>query len=181
MLEEIKPMLLSILLGIILFPLHGNCSEKVEKEINISASSRLTESDYNNLSIQHSGYLYNIDLNMYVRSDINNKWIYADAAEPGSALSLILAKTKIQQVPVAMFANIVNGQIRYLNWREITGAVKLYESYNNMVLNWMSDGSNSFTITSFQQEELMGTKSKSDTELYYRKDSYNNNFQFILS
>ena len=86
------------------------------------------------------GILYNTSLNKSLQVDANEKWIYCNASNLEDALHFNLQSTNHGKVVIT--SNVWN--YRFLNYRETTGAVKLYDSYDNIRLNWTN--SNTFEI-----------------------------------
>lgn len=121
------------------------------------------------------GYLFNVSLKRYAAVDFDNKWIYASSVSTGGAVLFTIQRNFNDDFMVR--TNIMDTEY-YLNWRNTTGAVKLYDSYDSMnIRNWTGNDTQ-FRIYSYQQEQYMGTKSAGENELYYRATIYNDLFEF---
>jgi hypothetical protein len=62
------------------------------------------------------------------------------------------------------------------SYRNSTGAVKLYDSYDNMNFTGWND--TVFNIYSEQQKEFMGEKDTDDEQMYYRATVFNSDFEY---
>ena len=96
------------------------------------------------------GILYNTSLNRSLQVDDNEKWIYCNSSSLENALHFNLQQTGNGKVVIT--SNLWH--YMFLNFRETTGAVKLYDSYDNIRLNWTS--SNTFEIYCDYEEGPMG-------------------------
>ena len=112
---------------------------------------------------------------MYLSVDSDDKWIYANAPDFANALRFITHENASNNaVVIAQIPTNVN----YLNWRNTTGAVKLYDSYDNMAFTKWNN--TTFKIYSFQQGQYMGVKDITDSsnEMYYRAVVYHSFFEY---
>ena len=121
------------------------------------------------------GYLYNASLNRYAAVDADNKWVYASSVYTSGAILLTIQRNFNDDF---MARTNIAGTEYYLGWRNSTGAVKLYDTYESMNLRNWTGNDLQFRIYSYQQGQYMGTKSSDDNELYYRASVYHDLFEF---
>jgi hypothetical protein len=130
----------------------------------------------NNQHRNFIGNLYNKDLEKYVQTGTDNKWIYANA-EGDNPLEFVVRKFN-RGGDTEVIAQI-NQNTMFLNWRYTTGCVKLHGDYNKMTFtNWNGDV---FEIC-HDRNQFMGTKNVKDSlkenALYYGENLYNTSFQY---
>ncbi|MDT3444353.1 MULTISPECIES: hypothetical protein [unclassified Pseudofrankia] len=130
----------------------------------------LAQSQYDSGS-PFRGYLYNVGFDTYVTND--GVWLYSSSATTDGALLWTLQKNG-QNLYLSTF---VDGTQMYFNWRNSTGACKLYPTYDPITVNrWISD--NIFMMLNPSVNEQIGTWSPSDNELYNRANVVNTDFRF---
>jgi hypothetical protein len=131
----------------------------------------LTESLLDNVERTFVGHLYNKDLKKYVQIKYDNKWLYANEDKRDDALEFTVRKLINKDIEVM---TKIGRKMMYLNWRNLTGAAKLYDSYDHInFTNWNDDV---FKIRD-NSKQCMGIKSLNN-ELYYGDKVYSKHFQF---
>lgn len=122
------------------------------------------------------GFLYNYGASMYVYVDSDDKWLYATKSTTEGAVRWKLYQDSVGNL--VLNATIGSAQM-YFNWRNTTGACKLYDSYDKMTAkDWAQT---QFKMFNPDNEEYIGTWSTTDKELYNRTNiSYTEfGFQFF--
>ena len=142
------------------------------EKIDLLVTSKLTKALFTTGAV-FVGFLYNTELKMFAQAGSNNKWIYASTSQISNALRFDLYADSNRNVIIK--ANILSAEM-FLNWRNKTGAVQLYDTYEKMNLkHWRGTV---FKIFSEQQNQFMGNKTDSNNELYYRATVFNSTFEF---
>ncbi len=122
------------------------------------------------------GFLYNQGAGGYVYVDSDNKWLYASKSTTEGAVRWKLYQDSVGNL--ILNATIGSAQL-YFNWRDTTGACKLYDSYDRMTAqDWAET---MFKMCNPNNKEYIGTWSETDKELYNRTNvSYKEfGFQFF--
>ncbi|WP_018503578.1 hypothetical protein [Parafrankia discariae] len=117
------------------------------------------------------GSLFNADCAQYVgRQDI---WLYADVPDTTKAIEWRIYRDGGNLILITS----LNGEPMYFNWRNSTGACKLYSSYDRLLVNrWVSD--DIFQMQNPANSQPIGTWSSTDYELYNRTNVSNPGFKF---
>ena len=114
----------------------------------------------------YTGYLYNSGFGKYVNTDSDQTWLWAAESSIGDAICWTLGLDGLGNLVVS---TQIGGSTQYLNWRNSTGACKLYGSYDQMTVpGWAS--SNQFSILVPDYSQFIGCWSTTDNELYVRGD-----------
>jgi hypothetical protein len=136
------------------------------------------------------GFLYNVQSRTYVTVDSDHKWLYATSVNITSAVRFGIYQDSIGNI--VLNATIGSNSL-FFNWRNLTGACKLYDSYDSMTaVNWASkklpnlsaavaptardsfvnDSSdlNAFNMLNTSNNELIGTWSTDDLQVYNRSN-----------
>lgn len=119
------------------------------------------------------GFLYNYGVGLYVSVDSDNKWLYATKSTTEGAVRWKLYQDSVGNLVAT--ANI-GGAEMFFNWRNTTGACKLYDSYDTMKAQDWAD--TMFKMFNPDDSEFIGTWSETDTELYNRQNISNLQFGF---
>ena len=110
------------------------------------------------------GFLYNHGAGMYVCVDSDNKWLFATRRTIERSVRWKLYLDSLGNL--VLNATIGVNQM-YFNWRNSTGACKLYHDYDRMTAkDWAET---QFKLFNPSNSEYIGTWSNKDYELYNRK------------
>ncbi|MEE9552660.1 MAG: hypothetical protein V3W18_00070 [candidate division Zixibacteria bacterium] len=111
------------------------------------------------------GFLYNYGVSMYVYVDSDDKWLWAIKSTTEGAVRWNVYQDSVGNL---VLSATVAGAKMYFNWRAVTGACKLYDSYDKLTAkDWARK---QFRIFNPDNEEYIGTWSTSDKELYNRQN-----------
>ncbi len=137
---------------------------------------RLSRQDYNT-GRQFTGFLLNTAWSMYARADDTPKWLYASARTTGEAVRWIIQKDSQGR---CVLRTMLGSTQMYFNWRNTTGACKLYESYDAMTLEAWNTNDNTFHIQQTGNFEQAGTWSNTDSEIYIRQNVVRKDWAFEI-
>ncbi|MER6944100.1 hypothetical protein ABT294_08760 [Nonomuraea sp. NPDC000554] len=125
------------------------------------------------------GFLYNTGFSCYVNSDGDDKWLFAAKSTIDGAVRWTLYKDSVGNLVINA---TIGGATFYFNWRNTTGACKLYDSYDKMTAQtWVKSGvfdGDTFQVQNSSNRQLIGTWSNSDNELYNRTNIVRREFGF---
>jgi hypothetical protein len=139
----------------------------------------LTRKEFNENSVR-SGYLYNHRFDHYVTVDSKNELLYADGNDPAKAVFWTMSKNKDWDAYGLRLQTFRNQTNYWFNWRNITGACKLYESYDPILIYWMSENDTLFQLqVPSQSDEFVGTWEIDDSELYIRHNNACRDWKFV--
>jgi hypothetical protein len=118
------------------------------------------------------GSLFNSGCGRYVNRD--DIWLYANAQD-----ILRTIEWRLYRDPGGRLVLITNmgGKPMYFNWRNTTGACKLYDTYDWLAINrWAPD--DVFHMWNPDNRQPIGTWSDTDFQLYNRTNIANPTFKF---
>ncbi len=119
------------------------------------------------------GFLYNYGVSLYISVDSDYKWLFAAKSTTEGALRWKLYSDSDGNLIIS--ANIL-GRDLYFNWRDLTGACKLYDGYDRMTArDWAQT---KFRMFNPNNSEFIGTWSLTDRELYNRQNVANLDFGY---
>ncbi|MFF5209571.1 hypothetical protein [Streptosporangium sp. NPDC000396] len=125
------------------------------------------------------GFLYNTGFSCYVVSNGDDKWLWASKSTREGAIRWSLYQDSVGNLVINA---TIGGAVLYFNWRNTTGACKLYDSYDKMTAQkWVTGGvfdGDSFQIYNPSNKQSIGGWSTSDNELYNRTNIVYRDFGF---
>ena len=95
------------------------------------------------------GYLYNRDFHNYVSVDNGNKWLYADTTITSEAVMWTANLDSLGNFVLTATAGIT---LTYFNWRNITGAYKFYDVYDQMRIDRSAARAHEFQFKSIRYD-----------------------------
>ncbi|MDR8407841.1 hypothetical protein MTP10_03710 [Nonomuraea sp. 3-1Str] len=125
------------------------------------------------------GFLYNTGFSCYVSADGDDKWLFAAKSTTDGAVRWTLYKDSVGNLVINA---TIGGATFFFNWRNTTGACKLYDSYDKMTAQtWVQSGvfdGDTFQMQNADNKQLIGAWSNSDNELYNRTNIVRREFGF---
>lgn len=129
-------------------------------------------------------YVQNADLGVYIAAEDQDpndipKWLVLGSV---STEHLRFRAYLDSRANLVLEANI-NGKSMYLNWRDTTGCLKLYDDYDPLrAKDW--EGDNTFKLFNPDADdgngEYIGTRDPDSRDLYNRKTVYHQRFRFMM-